>query len=94
VFLTRKLWDAGNSAPYGHRGDLTTLTQAILAHGGEGRVSRDAFAALSKDDRDEVVEFLKSLQIVPDGTPTLVVQERELDNRLAVGQARQARESR
>ena len=75
-FLTRKLWDVGNSAPYGHRGDLTTITEAILAHGGEGRVARDAFGALPKERRDELVEFLKSLQILPEGTPTLVVHER------------------
>lgn len=76
-FLTRRLWDAGSSAPYGHRGDLTTLTQAILAHGGEGRASRDAFAGLPKEARDEVVEFLKSLRILPEGTPTLVVHEED-----------------
>ena len=28
-FLTRKLWDVGSSDPYGHRGDLTTMTEAI-----------------------------------------------------------------
>lgn len=64
-FLTRKLWDVGNSAPYGHRGDLTTITHAILAHGGEGRASRDAFAALAVEDQAAIVEFLKSLQVVP-----------------------------
>jgi hypothetical protein len=79
-FLTRKLWDVGNSAPYGHRGDLTTITEAILAHGGEGRAARDAFAALPKEERGEVVEFLKSLQVLPDGTPTLVVREKELES--------------
>jgi cytochrome c peroxidase len=75
-FLTRKLWDVGNSAPYGHRGDLSTITEAILAHGGEGRAAREAFVSLPKERRDEVVEFLKSLQILPDGTPALVVHER------------------
>ncbi len=79
-FITRKLWDVGNSAPYGHRGDMTTITEAILAHGGEGRASRDAFAALEPEERGEVVEFLKSLQILPEGTPTLVVQERDLES--------------
>jgi hypothetical protein len=77
-FLTRKLWDVGNSAPYGHRGDLTTITQAILAHGGEGRAAREAFVSLRQEERDEVVEFLKSLQILPDGTPTMVVHEKDL----------------
>jgi len=77
LFLTRKLWDVGNSAPYGHRGDLTTITEAILAHGGEGRASRDAFADLAKDSRDAIVEFLKSLQILPDGARSVVVAEGE-----------------
>jgi CxxC motif-containing protein (DUF1111 family) len=83
-FLTRKLWDVGSSAPYGHRGDLTTITEAILAHGGEARASRDAFAALKKDDRDAVVEFLKALQILPDGTSSLVVREEDLRGTPAV----------
>ena len=45
-FLTRKLWDVGSSAPYGHRGDLTTITDAIHYHGGEARMARDTFLAL------------------------------------------------
>lgn len=69
AFLTRKLWDAGNSAPYGHRGDLSTLTEAILYHGGEARQSRDAFVSASQHDRDCVIEFLKSLQVVPAQNP-------------------------
>jgi hypothetical protein len=64
-FLTRKLWDVGNTAPYGHRGDISTITEAILFHGGEGRASRDAFAGASVADQKALVAFLKSLQIVP-----------------------------
>ena len=63
-FLTRKLWDVGNTAPYGHRGDVTTITEAILLHGGEGRSSRDAFVASSAEDQKALVTFLKTLQIV------------------------------
>jgi cytochrome c peroxidase len=66
-FLTRKLWDVGNTAPYGHRGDVSTITEAILFHGGEGRASRDAFAAASADDQKALVTFLKTLQIVTEG---------------------------
>jgi len=73
LFLTRKLWDVGNSAPYGHRGDLGTITEAIEQHGGEARLSRDAFMALDQDGKDEVVEFLKSLQVLAAGTESLVV---------------------
>jgi hypothetical protein len=72
LFLTRKLWDVGNSAPYGHRGDLTTITEAIFHHGGEARAARDAFVALPKSQQDTVVEFLKSLQVLPPGASSRV----------------------
>ncbi|WP_187276530.1 di-heme oxidoredictase family protein [Parahaliea maris] len=73
-FLTRKLWDVGNSAPYGHRGDLTTITEAILAHGGEARASRDAFVELSVDDQRSVIRFLRSLQVLPEGSPRTLIR--------------------
>ena len=74
-FITRKLWDVGNTAPYGHRGDLTTITEAILHHAGEARVHRDRFAALSKDQQAEIVEFLKQLQVLPNGSPREVTED-------------------
>lgn len=74
-FITRKLWDAGNSAPYGHRGDLTTLTEAILAHGGEGRASRNAFVALPAEDQAAIVKFLKTLQVLPAGASRVIREE-------------------
>jgi cytochrome c peroxidase len=74
-FLTRRLWDVGNTDPYGHRGDLTTLTEAIHFHGGEARASRDAFFAQSDADRAAVIEFLRTLQVLPAGAEGLVMQE-------------------
>lgn len=71
-FLTRKLWDAGSSAPYGHRGDLTTLTEAIINHGGEARQSRDAFAGLSAPEKAGIIEFLKSMQVLPEPNVSFV----------------------
>ncbi len=71
-FLTRKLWDVGNTAPYGHRGDLTTITEAIMHHAGEARPARERFEALSKDQQAEIVEFLKQLQILPNGSPRII----------------------
>ncbi len=65
-FITRKLWDVGSSAPYGHRGDMTTVSEAILMHGGEARASRDAFTELPFADQRAVVEFLLSLQVLPE----------------------------
>lgn len=68
-FLTRKLWDVGNSDPYGHKGDLTLMTEAIYHHGGDARESRDAFFALPSDSQDDIIEFLKTLQVVdPDSS--------------------------
>ena len=80
-FLTRKLWDAGSSAPYGHRGDLTTLTEAIHFHGGEARQVRDRYFALNDEDREAVVEFLMSLQVLPEGSPARI-QEKADENPL------------
>lgn len=57
-FLTRKLWDAGNTDPYGHRGDLTTLTVVIYHHGWDARVQRETYFDLPPDDQDAVIESL------------------------------------
>jgi CxxC motif-containing protein (DUF1111 family) len=74
-FLTRKLWGAANEPPYFHHGKFTTLREAVLAHSGEALASRTAFQALPRADQDAIVEFLKSLQILPPGTRFLVVDE-------------------
>jgi CxxC motif-containing protein (DUF1111 family) len=58
LFLTAKLWDMATSAPYGHRGDLTTLSETILAHGGEARKQRNAFLELPDDEKRKLIEFL------------------------------------
>lgn len=63
AFMTSELWGVADTDPFGHRGDLTTLDEAILAHGGEARTSRDAYAALTREDRDAIVTFLKTLRM-------------------------------
>jgi hypothetical protein len=76
-FITRKLWGLYNSGPFGHSGKFTTMREAItLGHNGESKTSRLAFQALTSLQQDEIIEFLKSLQILPPGTPCLVVDER------------------
>ncbi len=62
VFLTAELWGAGDTAPYGHRGDMTTLDAAIRAHGGAGRSARDAWIAADEAARASVIAFLKALR--------------------------------
>jgi hypothetical protein len=74
-FLTRKLWGVANEPPYFHHGQFTTLRQAVLAHAGEALEARRQFAALSVYERDSVIEFLKTLQVLPPGTRQRVVDE-------------------
>ncbi len=61
VFMTRRLWGLAETAPYLHDGRAPTIPEAILAHGGEAKGSRDAFAAMSAEDRGSVHVFLLSL---------------------------------
>ena len=75
-FLTRKLWGAANEPPYFHHGQYTTLREAILAHAGEAEAERQSFEALSAYEQGAVIEFLKTLQVLPPGTKHLVVDER------------------
>jgi CxxC motif-containing protein (DUF1111 family) len=44
-----------------HDGRARNLTEAILWHGGEAQGARDAFAELSKEDRDRLLAFVNSL---------------------------------
>lgn len=63
VFQTTELWGIASTAPYGHRGDMTTLDEVIKAHGGAGRKSRDSYINLEARDRSALIAFLKTLVI-------------------------------
>ncbi len=58
---TPPLWGVRDSAPYLHDGRAETLEAAIAAHGGEADRSRVCFAALSGEDQQKLVGFLKTL---------------------------------
>jgi len=60
-FRTQPLWGIAATGPYLHDGRARTVAGAILAHGGEGQASRDAFAGMSNSEQADVVEFLMSL---------------------------------
>jgi len=60
-FMTPKLWDLATSAPYGHRGDCSTLSEVIMYHGAEGANARMRFENLADDDKRAVIAFLLSL---------------------------------
>jgi hypothetical protein len=61
TFLTENLWGVGSTAPYLHDGRATTLTEAILEHGGEAAASRDKFRAAAYENQQAVVAFLNNL---------------------------------
>jgi cytochrome c peroxidase len=75
-FLTKRLWGAANEPPFFHHGLFTTLRRSVLAHAGEALASRRAFQALSKPEQDSLIEFLKTLQVLPHGTRDRIVDEK------------------
>jgi hypothetical protein len=64
----------GASSPNAY-GLFVTLRQSVLAHSGEALASRKQFQTLKSYDQDSLIEFLKTLQVLPPGTPFLVVDE-------------------
>jgi hypothetical protein len=61
MWKTRELWGVGNTGPWLHDGRATTLSEAILLHGGESQPSRDRFSMLNAKDQEDVVNFMKNL---------------------------------
>jgi Di-haem oxidoreductase, putative peroxidase len=64
-FLTRPLWGAGSTGPYGHDGRSMTMNDAILRHGGEAQVSREKYAELRSSEQIALQTFLNSLVLFP-----------------------------
>jgi hypothetical protein len=75
-FITRKLWGFYNQGgAFMHHGKFTTAREAVKAHNGEALSQHLAFDALPADQQDDLIEFLKSLQVLPPGSKSLVVDE-------------------
>lgn len=75
-FITRKLWGFYNQGgAFMHHGKFTTAREAVEAHSGEALTQRKAFDALLPEQQDELIEFLKSLQVLPPYAKSLVVDE-------------------
>jgi CxxC motif-containing protein (DUF1111 family) len=75
-FITRKLWGFYNQGgAFMHHGKFTTAREAVEAHNGEALAQRQAFDALSDEQKNQLIEFLKSLQVLPPGSRSLVVDE-------------------
>ena len=58
-----------------HHGKFTTAREAVEAHNGEALAQRKAFDTLTADEQNDVIEFLKSLQVLPPGSKSLVADE-------------------
>ncbi len=74
-FMTRKLWGVANEPPYFHHGLYTTLREAIEAHRGEAYESYVNWTALSDMEHNSIIEFLKTLQVLPEDSKHLVIDE-------------------
>jgi len=75
-FITRKLWGFYNQGgAFMHHGKFTTAREAVEAHNGEALPPRLAFDALPQEQQNNLIEFLKSLQVLPPGSKALVVDE-------------------
>ncbi len=60
-FRTQPLWGISAEGPYLHDGRADTLDDAIRMHGGEAQASRDAYVAMTDDQRTKIQDFLLSL---------------------------------
>ena len=59
---TTALWGVNSTGPpYMHDGNANDLGGAIAAHGGAASNSRDLFLALRPSEKDQLLEFLRSL---------------------------------
>jgi hypothetical protein len=61
-FTTARLWGIADTAPYLHDGRATTLSEAILWHGGEAELARLQFADLADDEKGDLLNFLLTLR--------------------------------
>lgn len=60
-FRTPPLWGAAQSAPYLHDGRAVTIHDAIVAHDGEGKVSKERYLKLNKTQQKLLTDFVLSL---------------------------------
>ena len=58
-----------------HHGKFTTVREAIEAHNGEALSQRLTFDSMPTNLQNDLIEFLKSLQVLPQGSKSLVVDE-------------------
>jgi cytochrome c peroxidase len=75
-FLTKRLWACANAPTHFHHGLFTTLRASVKAHSGEALDARQKFEQLPAGEQDAVIEFLKTLQALPPGTRSMIVDDK------------------
>ena len=58
---TAPLWGLRASAPYLHDGRAANVDEAIRAHDGEARISRERYLRLNPTQQQQLIDFLKSI---------------------------------
>lgn len=58
---TAPLWGLRASAPYLHDGRAQTIDEAIKAHDGEAKTSKDRYLRLNKQQVQQLIDFLMSI---------------------------------
>lgn len=61
LMRTAPLWGVRMQLPLLHDGRAASLNDAILAHAGQGKKSRDRYSALPQSQKNNVIAFLNSL---------------------------------
>ena len=62
-WMTRRLWGFASEPPFLHHGRATLISDAIVAHGGSANGARNRFIGLPQEEKDALIEFLKTLTI-------------------------------
>ena len=74
--MRRPAHDQGHGRPARGSHPLAHLPEQLQPDLGEAQASTDAFLALSDYEQGSIIEFLKSLQVLPPDAKALVVDEK------------------
>lgn len=61
LFRTPPMWALAGTAPYWHDGRAPNIEAAIFSHHGEAKASREAYQALSTNEQEALLSFLRGL---------------------------------
>ena len=82
---TPPLWGVADSGPWLHDGRADTLDAAIRWHAGEAADAARNYRALSKDERQRIIAFLKTLRAPSELVRNQVDKAKQMKLTLAEG---------